>query len=295
MFNFIKKLLSKKEPQTPKVEYKQPHSEYTLNELTNWMQEAVKRGRTIENAKAKLLKHGCKPSLIETAVQKVEKTPKPKPVIQLVKKQEQPHSEYSLDEITNWINSAVKKGRTIEQAKAKLLKHGCKPPIVELATQKIQLTEQKKSDKRAIITVISLLIIIGLIITGLILIPKYIKKPKLCQDIDCFLNRMTKCSPTELYHEEKEASWLYGVLNKQNNECIVQVTLLQAKEGELRLTQLHGLSMQCNYPLHISVIPGKDLGICNGRLKEELQEIIIEKLHTNIIENLGIIDQSLNT
>ena len=41
------------------------------------------------------------------------------------------------------------------------------------------------------------------------------------------------------------------------------------------------------YPKGIPIYPEKDLSKCHGRLKEELQAIIINKLHTYIIENIG--------
>ena len=42
------------------------------------------------------------------------------------------------------------------------------------------------------------------------------------------------------------------------------------------------------------VYPEKDLGVCHGRLKEELQGIIIKRLHTYIVDNIGEIDETLD-
>jgi hypothetical protein len=51
--------------------------------------------------------------------------------------------------------------------------------------------------------------------------------------------------------------------------------------------------MECRYPLGIMTYPEKDLGACSGKLKEELQSIVIKKLYTYILDNLGELDESL--
>ena len=43
------------------------------------------------------------------------------------------------------------------------------------------------------------------------------------------------------------------------------------------------------------IYPEKDLNNCHGRLKEEMQAIIIKKLHNYIIDNLGTIGEGLET
>ena len=75
----------------------------------------------------------------------------------------------------------------------------------------------------------------------------------------------------------------------------MNVKLLQAKRGELGIDRLAGYEMECNYPDGVGTYPEKDLEKCHGKLREELQQIIIEKLHAYIIENLGKIDRELNS
>src|SRR3989344_6135566 len=115
-----------------------------------------------------------------------------------------------------------------------------------------------------------------------------------CGNLECFQSAMKSCSKKTYVNEVQEASWLYSVQGKEGSNCVIQVKLLQAKKGELGIDRLNGLSMDCAYPGGVFAYPEKDLAKCHGRLKEELQTIIIEKLHSYIIENLGRFDDALN-
>ena len=114
-----------------------------------------------------------------------------------------------------------------------------------------------------------------------------------CADYGCFQKRMAACSLGTYINEEPEASWHYNILGKNRGLCGVEVTLLQAKEGELSLREVEGLSMTCSYELGIANYPEKDLVNCHGLLKEKLQEIIIKKLHQYVVGNIGKINEEL--
>ena len=116
-----------------------------------------------------------------------------------------------------------------------------------------------------------------------------------CESFACFKDKMEKCEKTEYINEVPEASWRYKITEDKNDECIVKVTLLLAKEGELGIDKLTGYDMLCTYPKGEGTYPERDLRMCHGRLKEELQQIIINKLHSYIIENLGQIDLGINS
>ncbi len=116
-----------------------------------------------------------------------------------------------------------------------------------------------------------------------------------CQSYECFQKAMQDCDKARYTNEEPEASWQYSILNERDNSCVIRVKLLQAKEGELGIDKLNGYSMECYYPPGSSAYPEKDLSKCHGRLKEEIQTIIIKKLHTHILENLKEVNESLNS
>jgi hypothetical protein len=115
-----------------------------------------------------------------------------------------------------------------------------------------------------------------------------------CDSFDCFKEQMEGCSKASYVNDEPEASWKYLIEGREDDNCKVKVKLLLAKKGELGIENLIGNEMSCLYPLGVGTYPEKDLRVCHGRLKEELQQIIINKLHSYIIENLGQIDQELN-
>lgn len=140
-------------------------------------------------------------------------------------------------------------------------------------------------------------IILAVIILVLIVFAVYLMKLNIeqCKSFACFKDKMEKCEKASYINEEPEASWEYEIEGKEGNQCKIEVTLLLAKKGELGIDKLTGYDMDCFYPLGTGTYPEKDLRQCHGRLKEELQQIIINKLHSYIIENLGQIDLGINS
>jgi hypothetical protein len=116
-----------------------------------------------------------------------------------------------------------------------------------------------------------------------------------CKSFACFQDAMEECNRNTRYlNDDVEASWMYKIKGKKAGECRVEVEIVRAKQGELGVEKLEGLSMICNYPLGVVTYPEKDLGRCSGPLKEELQTIVIDKLHSYIIENLGQLKEEIN-
>jgi hypothetical protein len=121
----------------------------------------------------------------------------------------------------------------------------------------------------------------------------YFTLPEPCEQFLCFQDHMSSCSPATFVNDEPEASWKYTILKRTTKACFVEVTLLQAKEGDLKLRQFEGHDMMCSFNLGIATYPDKDLSVCHGLLKEDLQGLIIEKLHTYLLDNLADIQQAL--
>ena len=105
---------------------------------------------------------------------------------------------------------------------------------------------------------------------------------------------MQKCAFTTFINEEPEASWQYDIQGKSGKSCLVQVTLLQAKEGDLNLNLFEGHRMICSYDLGLAAYPERDMARCHGLLKEDLQSVLITKLHEYVINNLGAIQEAFN-
>lgn len=144
----------------------------------------------------------------------------------------------------------------------------------------------KKFDK---VLIVLILLIIGFVVYLQLF---YVGE---CQNFECFKSKMESCDKVEYVNEAPEASWHYRIRGMEGDSCKIDVEVLLAKKGELGIDRLVGKDMKCFYPEGVATYPEKDLSVCHGELKEELQEIIINKLHTYVIENLGQIDKELNS
>lgn len=118
-------------------------------------------------------------------------------------------------------------------------------------------------------------------------------KPTLCEGYTCFQDHMATCSRATYINEEPEASWQYTIRRVYHSQCEIEVRLLQAKEGDLQLRSFEGHSMLCTYPRGVVAYPDKDMSLCHGQLKEDLQGLIIEKLHQYLIANLADVKEAL--
>ncbi len=115
-----------------------------------------------------------------------------------------------------------------------------------------------------------------------------------CSDISCFQAHQEKCVRTEFLNDAEDTTWFYKIEGKENQKCKINAEILQVKEGSLDKIKLEGTSMDCYLQIGDISLPESDLTKCHGRLKEELQEIIIENAHKYIIENIGKINPELN-
>jgi hypothetical protein len=115
-----------------------------------------------------------------------------------------------------------------------------------------------------------------------------------CSDSNCYYSHLAKCSRTNFEREDSSAKWIYKITGSENNKCSVEVSVVQIKLGDIQNTILEGKSMTCLVEKNLLVFPDSDLLKCSGKLKEELQSLIIQKLHSYILENVGEIKQGLS-
>jgi len=114
-----------------------------------------------------------------------------------------------------------------------------------------------------------------------------------CDDIRCFQSHQERCSRTEFINDLDYATWLYQIKGEKDNKCNIEVSVLKMKKGELDKLNLEGKSMNCYLALGDTSPPEADISVCHGSLKEELQNLIIQKLHSYIVENIGEISEEL--
>jgi hypothetical protein len=114
-----------------------------------------------------------------------------------------------------------------------------------------------------------------------------------CISQECFLENLASCNKAKWINEAAEASWLYDIKGRSLEKCEINVKLLYIKEGEISVSELEGKSMSCSLPLGLITSPEQNLEDCSGELKEDLQDIIIKRMHSYILKNVGEVTDEL--
>ena len=153
--------------------------------------------------------------------------------------------------------------------------------------KKVEFPEKFRLGKWSIV-----FLILGLIFVVLAVKMTFFYTEK-CSDLECFQAAMKNCDKAKYVNDIEEATWEYQILRMEKGECLVNVKLLQVKTGQLGMDDLQNYEMICSYPEGVVSYPEKDLEKCHGRLKEEMQGIIIKNLHKYMIENLEEIGERL--
>ena len=132
------------------------------------------------------------------------------------------------------------------------------------------------------------IILVGLgVFIILLLVYSIFFQVKACADYECFKKNLGSCKKTEFKKEDSRAIWRYYIKGVGTEDsCSVEVNLLLIKSGETDIEDLQGESMICNVPRSSSEYPEKDLAECSGKLKEDIQEIILQKMHNYLLQNL---------
>lgn len=150
---------------------------------------------------------------------------------------------------------------------------------------------------------IILVIILVLLIVTVYFTAFYSKK---CLSRECFDISLARCEKAHFTNKAEEATWLYkiegGNLNNiidilktkklTKNTCQVYIKNLDMKNLEYA-EKLKNKEMVCYLPLKVVMNPESNLDYCHGLLKEGMQDIIIQKMHLYIIQNIGEIKESL--
>lgn len=141
----------------------------------------------------------------------------------------------------------------------------------------------------------SRMVFLGLIILVVILILFYFKyfTIKKCDTIECFNSALEKCKEASYIDNTPVALWKYNIQGKANAECFIAVKIIEAKQGKIEIGILEGKEMVCYLPFGVVAKPQADLTNCHGRLKEDIQELIIKNTQKYITDNLGKIEDVL--
>ncbi|MBI2628642.1 hypothetical protein HYW74_01000 [Candidatus Pacearchaeota archaeon] len=143
--------------------------------------------------------------------------------------------------------------------------------------------------KRRVAGILSILFVIILILAIYL---TFIYAPT-CKDIACWEAKLVKCSKAKYLNDAKDISWFYTIKERAGDKCVVNAKALTIKRGLESAMVLEGKNMDCFLPLGVITDPEINPNICHGRLKEEMQTLIIQKLHQYIVSNIGEISQEL--
>ena len=114
-----------------------------------------------------------------------------------------------------------------------------------------------------------------------------------CSTEDCFSNALVKCRRTTYLKNSPETITEYKILRKDGKACEVNVKLIQLKQGSAELAPLEGKDMTCQTPLGTYMKPEENIKNCHGLLKEGIQEIMIQRMHSELVENIGQIGEEI--
>ncbi len=142
------------------------------------------------------------------------------------------------------------------------------------------------NQKRAIL--ILRVAILAVLLISLIVVFLYTKS---CDSRACFNSYLSRCDKARYVSTEPDSVWMYRIEGVSNSQCMVSSELISVTEGTSDLAGLEGNSMTCSLVVGEIVDPKSDLKVCSGTLKEKIQEIMIQKMHAYILENVGKISQ----
>lgn len=144
-----------------------------------------------------------------------------------------------------------------------------------------------------ILVVIIIFVVIFVVLYFLVYKDYFLIFTEKCESKDCFDKHLVECKKASWINDAKEATWFYTIRGRSKGSCEVKVELKVVKEGKSDIGKAEGKSMLCYLPLNMMATPEKDLEKCTGPLKESLQDLIIKRMHSYILENLGEIKEEL--
>ena len=110
-----------------------------------------------------------------------------------------------------------------------------------------------------------------------------------CETWDCFNENLRNCDRVK-FVGGTDMIFEYTIKGIYRGECEVDVELLMGELNNQDSVRLEHQMMTCMLPSKVVMIPESNIGNCHGLLKEGLQDLVIRKLHTYLVQNLGQIN-----
>jgi len=114
-----------------------------------------------------------------------------------------------------------------------------------------------------------------------------------CENLECYHENLLDCKKSYVINEDDNYVYRYEILGSEGiSYCNVDVRLLKVKDGGIDAEDLEGLNMICKANRFENIFPQDDILACSGKLREELQEIIIDRMHNQILQNMQQIKEA---
>ena len=110
-----------------------------------------------------------------------------------------------------------------------------------------------------------------------------------CQDSEeCFNRAFFSCTKAKVIAEQNENIFKYTILEKKDDNCLVNVELIEvsSKLDDLTKQRFQDRSMNCLLPISEGFTTD-NLNLCEGPLKEAIYEVTIQKMYNLLAQNLG--------
>ena len=149
--------------------------------------------------------------------------------------------------------------------------------------------EKNKSFGKKIKIILIILILISAIFLGYV----FIIKSNSCENEKCFFYSLNNCEKVSFVKEDPEYSWLYVISKEASKDsCEIKVKLLNVKQESIDSKILQNKEMICIVQKTTRDFPEKEISKCSGILKENLQDLIIQKMYDYLLTNVQGINAS---
>ncbi|MFH0711933.1 MAG: hypothetical protein V1889_02385 [archaeon] len=134
-----------------------------------------------------------------------------------------------------------------------------------------------------------LVVVLILLVVVLVVVWFWFLNYKSCDNWDCFNENLKSCDKTK-FVGGTDMIFEYTIKGSSDAGCMVDVELLMGELNNQDSIKLENQKMSCVLPDGVVMIPESNIGRCHGLLKEGLQDLVIKKLHTYLVQNLGKIN-----
>lgn len=117
---------------------------------------------------------------------------------------------------------------------------------------------------------------------------------KTCNGDECFNEALRECSMARYLKLQNYNYYQYSIEGGRGDDCLLDVKLVKMAAGTPpdKIALFEGKDMSCRVPrselinIETATVEGM-LNYCSGPLKEAMYQLIIEKLYTLIVSNMG--------